>query len=71
MLLNVEMELSVGRDKVFTSLLETHGFLCVVFVSTIAVNFMWLTLQKCCKIITGTGMTFQEAFMFNGTLYTE
>lgn len=59
MLLKVEMDLSMDWDKLFTSLLEKCGFLCVVFGSTVAMNFTQLIVQQCFKTITGTGMTFQ------------
>lgn len=48
-----------------------NTYFCMVFASRIAVNFTQLILEQCCKMITRTGITFQEPFMFNGTLYTE
>lgn len=41
------------------------------FLSSIAMDFTQLILQQGCKMFTGTGMTFQEAFIFNAILYKE
>lgn len=61
----------MDQDKLFTPFLEIRDFFMCGVVSTIAMNFTQLILQKCCKTITGTDMTFQDAFTFNGTLHTE